>query len=160
MHILTKDSNGHLDLASANLKKNIKTYLSQFRMITDGINILDASILNLKLDFGVVVSSKFNRSEVLTKCLSVVKDYFDVSRMQIGQPIVLSDLSSELQSVLGVISVYDISFKNRAGAVGGLDYSLTRFDVRSNTSNNIIYCPDDSIFEIKYPNRDIVGVAK
>jgi len=160
LHILTMDDNGHLTTATANLKKNIKTYLSRYRMITDGINLLDAEILNLKLNFGIVVSGKFNRSEVLGKCLSVAKDYLDTGRMQIGQPIVLSDLSSKLQAVLGVVSVYELRFTNPFGTDGGFDYSGTRFDVRANTSNNIIYCPDDAIFEIKYPNRDIVGVAK
>jgi len=160
MHVLAKDPNGHLTTATSTLKKNVKKYISQYRMLTDGINILDAKIINMKMDFGVVVSPKFNRSEVLTKCLDVAMDYFDVDRWQIGQPIVISDLSSELQSVLGVVSVYEIKFSTIMGTSDGFTYSNTRFDVKSQTSNSIIYCPDDSIFEIKFPRRDIVGVAK
>jgi len=160
MHVLSKDPNGHLTTATSTLKKNIKKYISQYRMMTDGINILDAKIINLKMDFGIVVSPKFNRSEVLTKCLDVAIDYFDVDEQQIGQPIVISDLSSELQSVLGVISVYEIKFSTTMGTHDGFSYSSTRFDVTSQTMNNIIYCPDDAIFEIKFPRRDIVGVAK
>jgi len=160
MHILTKDQNGQLDVASQGLKKNIMRYVSQFRMITDGVNILDGDIINLKFDFGIVVAPKFNRSEVLAKCLSVSKDYFDIDRQQIGQPIVLSDLSAELQSVLGVISVYELKFRNVFGTVDGFGFSQSRFDVQSQTNNNIVYCPDNAIFEIKYPNKDISGVAK
>ena len=160
MHVLTRDENGHLDLASQTLKNNLKTYVSQFRMITDGVNILDGEIVNLKFNFGVVVSPRFNRTEVLSKCLSIVRDYFDLDRQQIGQPIVLSDLSSELQSVLGVISVYELRFTNVFGNVDGFSYAQTRFDVGSQTNNNIIYCPDNAIFEIKFPNKDISGVAK
>lgn len=160
MHILSRDSNNHLTLASNNLKTNIKTYISPFRMMTDGVNILDAKIINLKVDFGVVVSSKYNRTEVLAKCLDAIRDYFNVNRQQIGQPIVISDLSADIQNILGVISVYEIKFSNMFGQQDGLEYSTTRFDVNSNVNNNILYCPDDSIFEIKYPNKNIVGVAK
>jgi len=160
LHVLSRDSNNHLTTASTNLKNNIKTYLEPHRMLTDGVNILDAKIINLKMNFGIVVGSKFNRSEILAKCLSEIKNYFDTNRQQIGQPIIISDLSADLQSILGVISVYEIKFSNAIGSIDGLDYSTTRFDVRANTNNNIIYCPDDAIFEIKYPNRDLSGVAK
>jgi len=160
MHILSKDPSGHLKTATSTLKKNVKKYISQFRMMTDGINILDAKIINLKMNFGIVVSPKFNRSEVLTKCLDTLMDYFDIDQRQIGQPIVISDISSELQSILGVISVYEIKFITVFGTSDGFVYSNTRFDVGSQTMNNIIYCPDDAIFEIKFPRRDLVGVAK
>lgn len=160
LHVLSRDSNNHLITASANLKNNIKTYLEPHRMLTDGVNILDAKIINLKVSFGVVTGAKFNRSEILAKCLSEIKFYFDTNTQQIGQPVILSDLSANLQSILGVISVYEIKFSNAIGSIGGLEYSTTRFDVRAHTNNNIIYCPDDAIFEIKYPNVDIVGVAK
>jgi hypothetical protein len=160
MHVLARDEAGHLARASANLKKNIKTYLSQFRMLTDGINILDGNVVNLKLNFGVVVASKMNRTEVLSKAIAVIIDYLDTNRQQIGQPIVLSDLSAEIQNVLGVVSVYELRFSNLVGLQDGLSYSDARFDVTANTQNNIIYCPDNSIFEVKFPRRDIVGVAK
>ena len=160
VHILTRDENGHLAKASTNLKNNIKTYISKYRMLTDGINLLDGDIVNLKLNFGVVVAPKFNRSEVLTKCIDAASDYLDTHRLQIGQPIILSDLSAEIQSILGVISVYELKFTNAVGLNGGLRYSESRFDVTANTQNSIIYCPDNSIFEIKYPRRDIIGVGK
>lgn len=160
VHLLTVDENNHLSLSSNTLKNNIKTYLSQTRMITDGINLLDGDIINLKVNFGVVVSPKFNRTEVLTKCIVVIRDYLATENMEIEQPIVLSDLSAKLQEVVGVISVYDLSFTNLIDTVDGLQYSQTRFDVQSNIKNNILYCPKNAIFEIKYPQKDIVGVAK
>ena len=160
IHVLTRDSNEHLDIPSATLKKNIKTYISPFRMITDGINILDGSIINFRVNFGVVVSPQFNRSEVLGKCLSVIRDYFDVDIIQIGQPIVISDLSADIQNVLGVISVFELKFTNLAGTIDGFGYSTTRFDIQASTANNIVYAPQDAIFELKFPQRDIVGVGK
>lgn len=161
LHLLTRDANNHLAKASFSLKSNIQTYLKPFRMVTDGINILDANIINLRVNFGIVSSPKVNRNEVLAKCLAVVVDYFNLDNQQIGQPIAISDLASQIQSVLGVISVYKLDFSNVVGTDKGLDYGLSvRFDVSHATANNILYCPQDSIFEVKYPTVDIVGVTK
>ncbi len=160
IHILARDANNNLQRATSNLKKNIATYLAPFRMMTDGINIMDADIINVRVNFGVVVAPKFNKSEVLTKCLSIVGDYLHVDNMEIGTPIVLTDLSSEIQEVLGVISVYELKILNVIGSVGGLNYSNVRFDTVAAVSNSIMYCPENSIFEVKYPRRDIVGAAK
>lgn len=160
VHILSKDNNGHLITSTDTLKSNIKKYIEPFRMVTDGVNLLDTNIINLKLNFGVVVSPKFNRTEVLTKCLDVARSYLDTGKMQIGQPIVLSDLSAELQSVLGVLSVFELKFTNLVATNESLSYSNVSFDVKSYTRNSILYCPDNSIFEIKYPNKNIVGATK
>jgi hypothetical protein len=141
-------------------------YLARYRMITDGVNILDAKIVNLRVKFGVVVSPKINRTETLAKCLSVVKDYFKIDSQQIGHPIIVSELAANIQSVQGVISVYELVFTNVIGntTLPGssitLPYASTRFDVSYFRQNEIIYCPQDSIFEVKYPMVDIMGVAK
>lgn len=161
IHVLTKDSDGHLSQATSTLSQNIKTYLRPFRMLSDGINILQTRIINLGLDFGVVIAPQLNRTEVLAKCLNVVRDYLKLENVQIGAPIILSDLSSEIQNVLGVVSVYRLDFRNIVGSRSdGTSYSAIRFDVRAATANGILYCPEDSIFEIKYPNRDLRGESR
>lgn len=161
VHILSVDSNGHLTQATDTLTQNIRTYLGRYRMLTDAVNILQTNIVNLKIEFGVVISPKLNRTEVLTKCLKIVKDYLELSKMQIGQPLVVSDLAAELQNVYGVISVYKLDFKNLFGTQSdGTEYSSFRFDVPSSISNSILYCPEDAIFEVKFPDRDIMGESK
>lgn len=160
LHLLSIDTNGHLMQASSTLKKNIKTFLKKFRMQTEGINILDSNIINLRCNFGVVVKSKYNRSEVLLNCIDMLRQEFVIENMQIGQPIVLTDLIAKLQAVNGVISVYELYFSNMIGTNDNLQYSDVRFDTKSNVRNNILYCPDNSIFEVKYPQKDFIGVAK
>jgi hypothetical protein len=161
VHILAKDVDGHLTQATPTLVGNIATYVKRYRMLTDGVNILQTSIINVKVDFGVVASPKVGRSEVLANCLAVVRDYLDIDHFQIGQPIILSDILSELQSVDGVISVYKLNVKNIFGMrPDGLSYSTFRYDTQAATANNILYCPDDGIFEVKFPTKDIVGEAK
>lgn len=160
LHVLALDDRGYLTQASSTLKENIKTFLKKYRMQTEGINILDSEIINLRCNFGVVVGSKFNRSEVLTRCIDAIRAKLDTPRMQIGQPIIISELISDLQQISGVISVYELYFTNMFGTVDALSYSQTRFDTRANVRNNILYCPDNSIFEVKFKQKDIIGVAK
>jgi hypothetical protein len=161
IHLLTVDENGYLTQATSTLTSNIQTYLQENRMLTDTVNLLQTDIINLKCEFGVVISPKATRTEVLTKCLAVAQAYLDTDNMQIGTPLVISDLSAQIQAVNGVISVYKLQFKNMLGQqLNNLTYSTVRFDVNAGITNNILYCPEDAIFEVKYPNVDIVGESK
>lgn len=165
IHVATIDENGHIAQATPTLIRNIKTYLSFFRMLTDSVNILQCDIINLKIDIGLVISPKFNRNEVLAQALSTVRDTLDVKKMQLGQPIVFSDLNAQLQAIDGVISVYDLRIKNIFGQIDGLDYTdnygnSVRFDVNAATQSGILYCPENAIFQIKFPKRDISGESK
>lgn len=170
IHLLSSDENGNLTQATDTLVRNAKTYLSRYRMMTEGVNLLQTDIINLRLNFGVVISPKFTRSEVLAKCLQALKDEFidpvdGHQLMQPQEPIVLSRLSQVLQNVIGVVSVYDMRVTNVFGNYDGLDYAdnlgnSVRFDVQSNTKNGIIYCPSNSIFQVKFPNKDISGESK
>lgn len=160
LHILAKDSNGNLALATPSLKTNLATYLSKFKMLTDGINILDADILDIRCHFGVTVNSGKNRSEVISNCVSRLTQYFDQDSMQIGQPIIVSDVISVLQGIADVASVYEISFSNVFGVTDGLIYSSSRFALSDSLRDGMLICPADSIFQIKYPMRDIVGSSK
>lgn len=161
IHILAKNSANQLQLSTTTLQKNIQTYLKRIRMLTDGVNILDGRIINFGVSFGIVVGSKFNRTEVLSRCLQALKDYFHVDKMQIGQAIVKSDVESTLQEVNGVVSVYSLQFTNLFGKIGDLTYSNVRHDFSGGAmTNGIVFCPQDSIFEIKNPNIDIVGETK
>jgi hypothetical protein len=160
VHVLAYDADSHLTTASTTLKQNIATYIRPYRMMTDGINLLDSEIVNFRVNFGVVISPKFNKSEVLSRCIDSLVTYFDKERNQIGQPIVRSDVSAELQSVAGVISVYELKFSNVFGQVDLLNYSSTRFDFKAATQSGIIYAPEGSIFELKFPRKDLIGVGK
>jgi hypothetical protein len=160
IRVLTRDANMHLAKASRTLKQNIATYLGPYRMLTDGINIFDGEIVNIGVKFGVIVSSKYNKTEVLVSCVETIRDYMDTSSMQLEQPIIISDLSAEIQNIGGVVSVYDLSFVSKVGDDSGFIYSDIAFAPDAHIRDGILYPPENSIFEIKYPNRDIVGVAK
>jgi hypothetical protein len=163
LHILSRGTDGTLIRPTTTLQQNIKTFFSKLRMVTEGINVLPAYVIDIGVLFGIVVSPQYNRAEVLTNCLQTLKNYLDVSNLQIGEPLVLSDMRSELQQVLGVISVYKLeisSFFGRNPDTGLVYREDVSFDVTANTKHGIVYAPPDSIFQVHYPDRDIMGETK
>ncbi len=166
MYTLGYDTNNNLTQLSNTVKENLKTYLSQFRLVTDAINIKDAYIIDLSINFAILTKVGFNKNDVLLRCVDRIKDFFDVDRWQIGQPIVLSDISYELSLVNGVASVVPpiennpdklpILVTNKFKPSEG--YSGNVYDIKSATINGIIYTAlDPSIFQIRFPNTDIKG---
>ena len=125
-------------------------------MIGDNIEIRDAFIINIGVDFDIIVLPEYNNSEVLLACITALQDYFRIDKWQINQPILLRDLYILLDKISGVQSVKTISISNKAGNT--LGYSQYAYDITGATQNQVIYPSlDPSIFEIRYPNTDIKG---
>jgi hypothetical protein len=156
LYTLGYDINKNLTTLSVATKENLATYLDQYRMLTDSINIKDGYVINIGVDFDIVVATNFNNEEVLINCINAMKDYFNIDRWQINQPIVLGEIANTLYQVPGVQTVTSINITNKAGE--SLGYSKYKYDLDSATVNGVIYpSQDPSIFEVKYPNTDIKG---
>ena len=156
LYILSYDINKKLRTASSTLKKNLKTYLSEYRMINDSIRIKDAFVVNIGVNFDIIVLPNYNNNEVLTKCINSLNTYFNIDKWQINQPILLSDLFILLDKVEGVQTVKKVKIINKAGEA--LGYSAYGYDVEGATVNQVVYPSiDPMIFEIKNPNEDIKG---
>ncbi len=150
------------------VKENIKTYLTQYRMMTDAVQIKDAWICNIGIDFAIYTKRGFNKNEVLLGCVDKIKLYFNIEKWQINQPIILADVASELLGVEGVATVVKplesstelISVTNKWGTMNGLNYSQNIYQIEQEASifNSVVYPPiDPTIFEIKHPDSDIRG---
>ena len=156
LYILSQDSNGKLNYASNTLKNNLRTYMSQYRMIGDTIEIRDAYIINIGITFDIVVLPNYNNSEVLLNCINSLKSHFSTDKWQLNQPIMIRDLYILLDNVDGVQNVKSITFDNKSGENNG--YSKYSYDITGAIQNQVIYPSlDPSIFEIKYPDADIKG---
>ena len=138
------------------VKENLKTYLDYYRIVTDAVNIKDAFVINIGVDFEVTILAKYNSNEVLFQCIDVLKRYFELDRWQINQPIVKSDVINTLGNVKGVQSVVNVSFTNKYDTDFG--YSGNTYDLKTATKNGVVYPSlDPSIFEVRFPNTDIRG---
>ena len=158
LYVLGYDGNRNLTPLNQAIKENLRNYLSQYRMLTDAINIKDAFIINFGIDYEIIVRPNYNASEVLLRCTDYLKKKFDIDKMQINQPLFISNLFSELDSIDGVQTVVNVAFKNLYDSTSG--YSNNVYSFEAATRNGIVYPSlDPAIFEIKYPNQDIRGRA-
>lgn len=156
LYVLSLNSSGQLDYANTTLKNNLRTYLSQYRMIGDNIEIRDAYIINIGVNFEIVVLPEYNNNEVLLSCISSIQSYFLIDKWQLNQPIMIRDLYILLDKIKGVQTIKTISVVNKAGTSTG--YSQYAYDIEGATQNQVVYPSlDPSIFELKYPNQDIKG---
>ena len=158
LYTLAYNSDKQLILPNNTLKGNLVTYLNQYRMVTDAINIKDAFYINIGINFDISVASGYSNKEVITGCIDVIKDHFNIEKWQINQPIIISDLSSKLLSnVKGLKSLIKIEIINKYDDTG-VTYSKYGYDIPGATKNGNIYPSlDPSIFELRYPNTDIQG---
>jgi hypothetical protein len=157
MYILGYNANKQIVTSSSTLKNNLATYINQYRMVTDAINIKDAFYINIMIDFDIRVQRGYNNTDVVTNCILALKDFFNIDNWTINQPIIISDIMSVLLQVKGVQSVVDIKILNKQDNTG-VTYSKYAYDIAGATRNGYIYPSlDPSIFEIRYPDTDIYG---
>jgi hypothetical protein len=156
LYVLSYNADKTLTTASNALKQNITTYLSQYRMVNDAVNIKDGFIINIGVNFDIIVLPEFNSNQVLFDCITALKDYFAIDKWQINQPIVLRELYILLDRIKGVQTIKNITVSNLVGT--NLGYSPYAYDINAATNANVVYPSlDPSVFEVKYPNQDIQG---
>jgi hypothetical protein len=160
MYVLSYNSDGKLVVANNATKQNLKSYLNDFRLITDAVNIIDGFVINVGVNFEITTYTNYNKQEVVLNCIQSITDYFNINNRKIGQPINLSELELEIANVDGVSSVPKIELYNICGDGTDNSYSLYSYDIKEATKNKIVYPSlDPSIFELKFPNKDIKGRA-
>jgi hypothetical protein len=158
LYVLSYDANKKLALSSPTLKQNLATYLSQYRTVNDSIKIRDAFVINIGVDFDLIIFPDYNSNDVITRCIQALQSYFNIDNQQINQPILLRELYILLDRIEGVQTVSNVTISNKVGVANG--YSQYAYDINGATLNNVIYPSlDPSIFEVKYPNTDIRGRA-
>jgi hypothetical protein len=158
LYVLGYDKDKKLTNLNLAVKENLKKFINQYRMLTDGINIIDGFVVNIGIDFDITVFPNYNKGEVILNCIEELKEYFNIDKWTFNNTIILSDLELLLASVDGVKSVSSVSVKN----VTGPDYpNGNSYNIDEATVDGVIYPSlDPCVFEIRNPNKDIRGRAK
>ena len=160
MYTLGYNSNGNLTQLNIATKNNLKTYLNDYRLITDAVNILDGYIINIGVNFEITTYSNYNKREVVLNCVQSITNYFNIYNRKINQPINIGELELEIANVNGVASVPSFEIINICGDDSLNSYSKYIYDIKTATKNKIVYPSlDPSIFELKFPSTDIKGRA-
>jgi len=158
LYVLAYDINGKLTTATTTLKENLKKYLSQYVLLTDSVNIRDAFIVNIGVEYEIITYPNVVNREILLECNRRLTEYFSTVNSNINTPINLSEVYTLLDRVKGVQSARNIKITNINGTLNGRSYSQYAYDVEGATRNNIVYPSlDPSIFEVKFPEFDIKG---
>jgi hypothetical protein len=154
LYTLAYNGNKNLITATANLKNNLKTYLSQYMLLTDAINIKNAFVVNIGVNFDIIIRPNYLGSDTLLQCTTVLQNYFDITKWNINQPIDVSNIYTLLDQVKGVQTVQKVEIVNNVGG----NYSEYAYDIKGATRNNVVYPSyDPMIFEVKFPTTDIKG---
>jgi hypothetical protein len=158
MYVLGYDKDKKLTNLNQAVKQNLKTYLGEYRMLTDGVNIMNGFVVNIGVDFEIITYSNYNKREVLTNCLAEVQRYFQIDNWTFNKPINISEIELILANVEGVMSVPSVKISNLCGGDG--NYSTNRYNIDEATKGKIVYPSlDPCVFEVKYPTKDIKGRA-
>ena len=157
MYVLGRNIDGFFTPANQTTKENLKTWLSRYKMINDTIDILDAKVVNIGIEFEVVSELATNKHFVLASCLSALRASLSVP-LNIGEPVYLSQIYRILNAVPGVVDTTKVKFVRKEGS----KYSSTMYDVDEHMSSDGRYllAEEDVMFEVRYPGSDFVGVVK
>jgi hypothetical protein len=176
LYLLMIDNEGKLsDMIPSVLIENIEDYLSMYRSVNDFVEIKPARIINLSFTIDVYIDKNYNTNDVVRNVINAVKDYMDVSKHALGDDIYVGDIEKEISKVDGVLNLIDLKIYNNFGG----EYSDTRIsqitmdmiddgipngdspvEIDLDTADYILNSESDEMFEIKYPNKDIVVNVK
>ena len=160
IQILSYDTDGKLtQVVSNNLKSNLATYLSKYRMINDYISIDVAKVIDLEFDIYVVMESDRNQGQVITEIINSVSNYMEPGNRELGQNVNVSDIRRLIQNVAGVSTLSDLKVYNKVG--GQYSSSETSQKYLDKTTREIaliddtIFAEPDQVYQVRFNNKDI-----
>ncbi len=156
-YVISENESGELHRTHMRTKRNLKTWLSKYKAVNDIIDIFDAKVLNFEIDFTLAVDLRYDTDAVLQTAVNRVKEKYNTT-FEIGEPIYLNDIRNILSETEGVIDIKKLKVENRFA--GGYSAFRVDFDKIKSKDGTILIPPKNAIFELKYPDKDIKGVAK
>jgi hypothetical protein len=147
--------------STSTLKENITNYLADYRMLNDYVQVTDGRVINISIEVDLFIDKNAPQSQVVSKAINEIKSFFDINKFEMGENIYISPLIETLNNVGGVLNVIQLRLFNK---VGGGEYSVNeiRQPYLDSTTRQIniedmtLYGDPISMFEIKYPNKDIL----
>lgn len=161
VYILSLDSAGKLlNQSTSTLKENIATYLSNYRMMNDYVEVRDGKVINIAIECGLFVDKQYPQSQIISQVIQNIQNYMNINNFQMGETIYLSQLIENINNVGGVLNVIDLKIFNKVGgnySLNEISQPLVDTETREvNISQNYALIGDPiSLFEIKFPSIDI-----
>jgi hypothetical protein len=158
LYVISENKNGNLIETNSTIKSNLKTWIKEYKMINDTVDILDAKIVNIGINFTAIANPKVNKFSVLQQSVNILIQELSSLHREIGESFTLSDVYTALRFVPGIVDVVDVEIVQKTGGL----YSTTGFNIEDQMSpdGRVLYAPQNVILEIKFPKDDIKGTFK
>jgi len=158
MYVVSEDTNGNLIKTNSTIKRNLKVWINKYKMLNDTIDILDAHILNIGIDFTAVSLRNANKFDVLTIAKEYLRSYVLSRVYEIGERFYISDIYQVLRGVPGLLDVVDVTITQRTG----VNYSNLPLDIedRIDPDGRYVDVPKNVIVEVKFPDNDVRGTIR
>lgn len=158
--LLSYDDKGSLtNTVSNTLKNNIITYLSEYRMLNDYVDIESGEVIDFKLEIDAVIDKNVNQTEVLKTVITDTTNYFSIARRKMGDPLFVGDLYRIIGNINGVVNVVDIRVFNMVGGeYSSAEVAQSYKDAITKEiqqSDMTVYMKSNQIYQIRFPNKDI-----
>ncbi len=159
LYLVSRDRNGRLAKSPNTLQDNLRQFLDQNRLISDSIDFLDTSVVDICIDYNIECDDISNKALVIQNANNSLIQYLDIQNFQIGQPLILTDLKNIIINTDGVVSLVDFRVLNKVGtdSITGNVYSDLSFDIDENIIRQVLYVPQGHILHVRYPADDIQG---
>jgi len=154
LYVVSEDNSGKLTATNSTIKDNLKTWLNQYRMLNDTVDILDAYILNFGIDFIIKAATNADKYTLLDDAVAALATLYENS-LYIGEPFYISDIYTELKNISGILDVTKVTVTSKTGG----NYSNANIVINDNLSpdGSYVIVPANALVEIKYPTTDIRG---
>ena len=157
LYVMSRDRSSKLMISPDTLKNSLSAYLSKFRLTSDSIDILDAAIVNIGLNYTVTINTDARPSVVIAAINSKLSNYLKIENLQIDQPIKIGEIENLIMNTADVDAIMNISFVSKTGVEADRSYSNYFYDPQRNIDRGYLFPPRGGIFEMKYPNFDMIG---
>jgi len=156
LYVVSEGVDGNLTSTSSTIKQNVKTWLSQYKMINDTIDILDGQVVNFEVEYKVLGELDYNQTEVLEQCNGAIKQFFE-TKLLFGAPLYISEIYKVLNDLDAVTDTQDITIKQKFGTnYGGFAFDI---DAATSADGRFITVPENVVLELKFPDQNIIGVV-
>jgi hypothetical protein len=157
LYLVSEDASGNFVETSQVLKNNVKTWLNQYRMLNDTVDVVDPKIINIKINFVAVIDYETDKTEALNVAITEIQEMFS-EKMDIGQPIYITKIYDKLNNLEEIVDVTNVKITTQTGGLySGITLNLDQY---ISADGRILYAPENIVYELKYPNLDIIGTVK
>ncbi len=158
--IISRDSSGKLSISPDTLKRNLSIFLNESRLIADAIDIVDAPVANVRISYGITISATANSESVIQSVNTKIREYMALENFQIDQPLVVSDIANIILNTKDVVSLLSMDFRGVSGTIDNNVYTDFPYNPKHNTIRGSLIPPEGGMFELRFPDDDIIGSVR